>query len=121
MFVLALPVVLPFDLAGTVREAMAETRTSQQLVAKAMGISDQQLDQQLNGSGHLSFGRVLMLGTCADTRPVLTKVLATAITALRLERETGVAIVRDEVLAALANLPRRPVTVEPRERARRRA
>jgi hypothetical protein len=121
MFVLALPVVLPFNLPGAVRDAMKETHTPQTVVASVMGISEQVLDRQLNGIGHLSFGRVLMLATKAETRPMAAKVIAQAITSLRLEREVGVDVVREEVLAALADLPRRPVSVEPRESARRSA
>jgi hypothetical protein len=119
MFILALPVVLPFDLPRSLKAAIVSADVKEETVARAMGISFQQLNQQLNGHGHLSMGRVLMLALDPDTRVIAAKVLAKAILALRLERDTGVELVREEILTALASLPRRPVHAETRERAER--
>lgn len=117
MFLAATPVVLPFDLGSLVREAMQSSQTEQRIVAAAMGISPQCLDQQLNGIGHLSLNRVLMAGTKRETRAFGARLLVLLVKELRAEREIGIDLIREEVLSALANLPRRSVTVDVRERA----
>lgn len=60
--------VLPFNFTPIWNDALDDARVKHATIARLMGISSQQLSQQVAGQGHLSFFRLLCVATDDDGR-----------------------------------------------------
>jgi hypothetical protein len=68
MFFCTVPVTLPFALGPMVERARIDSGLKFDTLAYLMGITRQQLAEQLSGARHLSFPRLLMVTTDPDGR-----------------------------------------------------
>jgi hypothetical protein len=68
MFFCTAPVTLPFALGPMVERARIDSGLKFDSLAYLMGITRQQLAEQLSGARHLSFPRLLMVTTDPDGR-----------------------------------------------------
>lgn len=80
-----------FDLEAEFQAAYRRAQVKHEVVARLMGISSQQLSQQLARKGHLSFRRILLLATDADGKAVLRELWPRVSDAIGLESSGTVA------------------------------